>query len=312
MAQDYYDILGISKTASQEEIDKAFRKLSRKFHPDRNPGDAAAESKFKDIQKAHTTLSDPQKRAIYDQYGEVGPGFMPGAGGSAGSHPFFTQGGGGDGQIPPEMAEELFRMFGGGGGGTAAPEDLFSAFGGGKSRTKGRQRRAAPSAIEVEAHVPFLTAATGGTLALAVGTRKIDLKVPAGFEHGKKLRLAGQGGNGEDILVRILIDPHPYFKREGKDILLEVPISVGEAILGGKVEVPTISGKRIDVKIKPGTSGGSRLRIPGFGIAGGDQYLLFKVLVPKTEPDPASRELIEQYVQANPLNARVDIPWASS
>jgi DnaJ-class molecular chaperone len=316
MARDYYEVLGVSRTASQEEIKKAYRKLARQNHPDRNPGDKAAEARFKEIQNAYDTLSDPQKRAQYDQFGAEGP--LGGAGAGAGPGGFSFNFGGPGGQTfqgDPAMAEELFRrfghLFGQGGGGGPGP-DIGDIFGqpGGRGKGRGRSRRAQPAEhLEAEATVPFQTAAVGGAVSLRVNGSQIEVKVPPGIDDGQKLRVAGQGPGGGDIFVRIRVAPHPYFKREGKDIILEVPISVGEAILGGKVEVPTVDGRRVDVKIRPGTSSGTRTRLPGFGIAGGDQFLVFRVMVPKGAPDQRSKELIEEYIRLHPIDARADVPW---
>jgi curved DNA-binding protein len=312
MPRDYYEILGLSKTASPEEITKAYKKLARQHHPDKNPGakQAEAEARFKEIQTAYDVLNDPKKRANYDQFGTEMPGGFPGAGAGGGQgFPFqFGNAGAGGQQMDPEMAQELYRrLFGGGGGGGPSADDIFSQMGGGRGR---RQRKSRPAeTVEVDARVPFLTAALGGTIGLRVGDRDIDVKVPVGFEDGKKLRVAGQGEMGEDIYVRVRIEPHPYYRREGKDVLLDVPISVPEAILGGKVEVPTINGKRVEVKVPPGTSGGSRIRLPGLGIAGGDQYLVMKVMVPKGRPDDATKQLIEEYAKLQPQDVRADVPW---
>jgi DnaJ-class molecular chaperone len=197
-------------------------------------------------------------------------------------------------------------MFGGGGGGF---EDILGGFGGG-AKKRGKSRRPAPAEpIAVEASVPFMIAATGGTISLDTGTNVIEVKVPAGIEDGKKLRVSGQGPGGGDIVVQIKIEPHAYFRREGKNILLDVPISVGEAILGGKVEVPTIDGKRVEVKIRPGTSSGSKSRLPGLGIAGADQFLVFKIVVPKGEPDAKTKSLIEDYQRHQTTSPRADVPW---
>jgi DnaJ-class molecular chaperone len=313
MPKDYYEVLGVSRSASADEIAKAYRKLARQHHPDRNPGDKQAEARFKEIQNAYDTLSDAKKKAMYDQFGTEVP---PGAGGAGfpGGFPgggSFQFGGPGGQQVDPEMAQEMFRRMFGGGGGGGGFEDLFGSFsGGGRTRGRGRSRaQPAAEAVEVEAHVPFLTAALGGTIGLRVGDRDIDVKVPPGFEDGKKLRVAGQGEYGEDILVRIRIDPHPYFRREGRDVLLDVPISVSEAVLGGKVEVPTVAGKRVTVKVPPGTSSGSRVRLPGIGVSGGDQYLVMKVVVPKGKPDDRTKQLIEQYATLHPDDVRIDVPW---
>jgi DnaJ-class molecular chaperone len=304
MPRDHYEVLGVARSASTDEIAKAYKTLARKHHPDRNPGDKNAEARFKEIQNAYDTLSDPKKKQIYDQYGTDVP---PGAGGFPGGGGFQFGGPGGQ-QVDPEMAQEMFRrMFGGGGGGGF--EEMFGSMGG---RGRGRGRgRATPQAetIEVEAHVPFLTAALGGTIGLRVGDRDIDVKVPAGFEDGKKLRVAGQGEFGEDIVVRVHVEPHQFFRREGKDVLIDVPISIPEAVLGGKVEVPTVTGKRVTVKVPPGTSSGSRVRLPGLGVAGGDQYLVMKVVVPKGKPDDRTKELIDEYATLHPDDVRIDVAW---
>jgi DnaJ-class molecular chaperone len=312
MPRDHYEVLGVSRTASAEEITKAYKKLARQNHPDKNPGDKGAEARFKEIQNAYDTLNDATKRVQYDQFGHDGPQ-MGGAGGPGGFH-FNFGGPGGGTQIDPEVAQEMFgRLFGEGGG--IRFEDIMGGMGGGASeggrgRGRGRSRRTVPAEnVEVEASVPFMTAALGGTISLRIDSREIDVKVPAGMEDGKKLRVSGQGPGGGDITVKVNVQPHPYFRREGKDVLLDVPISIGEAILGGKVEVPTVDGRRVDVKVRPGTSSGSKMRLPGFGIAGGDQYLVFKIVVPKGAPDDKSKQLIEEYAQLNPIDARADAGW---
>src|SRR5947209_4486139 len=317
MPRDHYEVLGVSKSATADEIAKAYRKLARQHHPDRNPGDKQAEARFKEIQNAYDTLSDPKKKQMYDQFGtDVPPGGMPGgAGGFPGGFQ-FNAGPGGQ-QVDPEMAQEIFRrMFGGGGAGEDGGGfgDLFGSFAGGaggaRPRGRGRGRKAQPAdTIEVEAQVPFLTAALGGSIGLRIGDRDIDVKVPAGFDDGKKLRVAGQGDNGEDILVRVRVEPHPYFRRDGKDILLDVPIGIPEAVLGGKVEVPTVAGKRVTVKVPPGTSSGCGVPLPGMGVAGGDQYLVMKVVVPKGKPDDRTKELIEEYAKLHPDDVRIDVAW---
>jgi len=303
--KDYYDSLGVSRSASSEEITKAYKKLARLHHPDRNPGDKKAEAKFKEVQTAYDTLSDAEKRKMYDQFGPDGPGMGPGGpGGGFG-------GAGGMPQVDPEMANEVFsRLFGNAGGGGGF-------FGGGGTPGGGGKRRKSRTQlepenlpdIEVDATIPFLDAANGGTIEISVGGRSIGLKVPAGIDDGKKLRVAGQGPNGEDIKVRIRIGEHSYFERKGRDILLEVPVSYAEAFLGGRVEVPTVDGRRVEVKIRAGTSGTTRTRLPGFGVAGGDMYLLFRVVLPKGEPDAKTRELVEELARLHPLDARADVEW---
>jgi DnaJ-class molecular chaperone len=318
MPRDPYEVLGVSKSATAEEIQKAYRKLSKKYHPDRNPGDKAADASYKEVQEAYDVLGNAEKKASYDQYGFAGPqqggfpgggfpGGFPGAGGFAGGFP----GAGGGQTIDPEMAEELFKRFTGGGGMGGEGFDLGDLFGAGRRKTRPRAaRRPAAEPIEAEVTVPFDVAANGGSIALQVGEDHIDVKVPAGIEDGKKLRIKGDANRPRDVILTVRISPHPYFRREGNDVLLDVPISVAEAILGGKVEVPTVAGERLDVKVRPGTSGGAKLRLRGKGIRGGDQYLVFKVVVPSGEVDEASKKLIEEFAKKNPLNPRANVPWA--
>jgi curved DNA-binding protein len=304
MAKDYYSVLGLSKSASSEEISKAYKKLARECHPDRNPGDKAAEARFKEVQNAYDVLNDPKKKANYDQFGTE----MPNMGGGPGG--FNFGGGPGGGQVDPEVAQEIFKKFFGGGGGGGMPEDLFGGPRAGRGRPGGgRGRQPQAETIDVDARVPFLTAAIGGTIGLHVGDRDLDVKVPAGFEDGKKLRLAGQGEYGEDIVVKVMIDPHAYFRREGKDILIDVPVSIPEAVLGGKVSVPTIEGKRVEVKIPPGTSSGGKIRLTGMGIAGGNQYLVIKIVLPKGKPDEATTKLLEEYSKAVAFDPRAETAW---
>jgi DnaJ-class molecular chaperone len=146
-------------------------------------------------------------------------------------------------------------------------------------------------------------------MSLDVNGRTIDLRVPAGIESGKKLRLAGQGPGGGDLLVRVQVESHPYFRREGNNVILEVPVSVTEALLGAKVDVPTLDGTHLTVTVPAGTSSGARLRLRGKGIAGGDQFIEIKIAVPKVH-DARSRELIEEFARLNPQNPRVNLPWS--
>lgn len=297
MPRDYYEVLGVPRNASEADIKKAYRKLARQHHPDRNPGNKQAEARFKEVQEAYDVLYDKNKRAVYDRFGFSAPG-------ESGQGPFRAEGGGPAGfefqGVNPEDLESILGAFGGGGG--------FADMFGRRSRGRGRGARP-PQSVEAEAAIPFLTAALSGTVSLSVDGRTIDLRVPAGVEEGKKLRLAGQGPGGGDLLVRVKIEPHPYFRREGKNVVLEVPISVTEAILGVKVDVPTLDGTHLTVTVPPGTSSGARLRLRGKGIAGGDQFIEIKIAVPKTH-DARSRELIEEFARHNPQNPREHTPWS--
>ncbi|HEY1190518.1 MAG TPA: J domain-containing protein [Gemmata sp.] len=314
MPRDPYEVLGVSKSATAEEINKAHRKLSKKYHPDRNPGDKQADANYKEVQSAHDILGDPAKKEQYDRYGFAGTqsgfpgggGFPGGAGGFGGGFP----GGAGGPQLDPEAAQRLFDLFGGGMGGAGGP-DLGDLFGGGrrKSRPKGRPR-AEP--IESEVTVPFDVAANGGSVALEIGGRRIDVKVPGGIEEGKKLRVPADATGGQEVLLKVKIAPHPFFRREGNDLYLDVPLALPEAILGAKVDVPTLDGSKlalVTVTVPPGTSSGRKLRLRGKGIGGGDQYLVFKVEVPPGQVDEKSRELIDEFAKRNPQAPRAGAPW---
>lgn len=298
MPRDYYEVLGVAKNASDDDVKKAYRKLARQYHPDRNPGDKAAEAKFKEVQEAYDVLSDQDKRAKYDQFGHAGPGM--GAGGPGAGFQWSAEGFDPGSFDAGDLGEILRRMGMGGMGGMGEEP----------RRGRGRGRRAhAPQPAEAEARIPFLTAALGGTVSLSIGGQHVDVKVPAGIEDGKKLRLAGQGPGGGDLYLRITVEPHRYFRREGHNILLEVPITVTEAILGTKVDVPTLQeGEHLTVKVPPGTSSGARLRLRGKGIAGGDQLIEIKIVVPKTE-DARTRELLEEFAHLHPQHPRSHLGW---
>jgi DnaJ-class molecular chaperone len=302
MPRDYYEVLGVARNASEADIKKAYRKLARQYHPDRNPGDKQAEARFKEVQEAYDVLGDKTKREQYDRFGHVGPG---GAGPGGGAGPFRWSTGGGPGfefgNIDPNDLESILRQFGGMGGGAAG--DVFG------QRTRGRTRWAQPAPVEADVTIPFMTAALGGAVQLNVDGRELEVRIPAGVEEGKRLRLGGQGNDGGDLLVKIHIAPHPYFRREGSNVILNVPLSIPEALLGTRVDVPTLDGTHLTVKVPPGTSSGSRLRLRGKGIAGGDQYIEVQIAVPKVE-DARSRELMEEFARLHPQEPRKDLPWS--
>lgn len=301
MPRDLYDVLGVSRSATEEEIKKAYRRLANKHHPDRNPGDKDAEAKYKELTNAYDVLSDPEKKKQYDMFGSTtGAGGYPGGG--QGGFP-----GGFQGNVDPAAAEEMFRnLFGGGGGGGFDFGSMFG--GGGRRKTRGRQQPPMPD-VESDMTVPFMTAATGGTVGIEVGGRRIDVKIPAGIEEGKKLRVPASATGSADVYLRVKIAPHPYFKRDGNDLVVEIPISVPEAVVGAKVDVPTITGDILTVKVPAGTSSGGRLRLKGKGIAGGDQYILFRIVTP-SKPHPDTEELMRKFAELNPQNPRADVPWA--
>jgi len=306
MARDYYEILGVSRNASADEIKSAYRKLARQYHPDRNPGDKQAEVRFKEVQEAYDVLGDEAKRKQYDRVGpeDLGAGFGgSGFGGGGRSRTFNFGGPGGFSQIDPETAEALSDMIFGN-------FSEMSSFPGGRTgRARGRRSAPPPEEVETEVTIPFLTAAQGGSITLQVDGKEVEVKIPAGVADGQKLRLHGQGPGGGNLRLLLRIAPHPYFRREGNDIILQVPLSLAEATLGGRVEVPTLDGTRLAVKIPPGTSSGSRLRLRGKGIKGGDQYIEAQVIVPAVT-EGRSRELVEELSRLHPQDPRADLPWA--
>jgi DnaJ-class molecular chaperone len=285
MPRDPYEVLGVSKNASEDEIKKAYRKLARDFHPDRNPGDKSAETKFKEVQEAFAILSDKEKRQKYDQFGHAGEQGNPFAGG--------FPGGGGPGGAGIDM-EDLLNMFGGMGG--RGPR-------GGKGR-----RPQPPSDTEVILDVALETIASGGKPTIQLDGKDIQITIPKGMEEGKKLRLKGQGRAGGDLLIQVRYAQHPWFKREGMNLLLEVPLGLKEAVLGSKVEVPNLSGEKLTVKVPPGVAGGQRMRLKGMGLPGGDLLLELKPVLPAVK-DGRGVELVEELDKLFPQTPRADLPW---
>jgi curved DNA-binding protein len=299
MASDPYEILGVSKTATTDEITKAYRKLARQYHPDRNPGDKAAEAKFKEIQNAYDVLNDPAKRANFDRFGSPEGARGSGYGG-------FSNFGG---NATPEDIQDLLRNFMGGGGGEGMNFD-FGPFGQTTSqRGRRRTRHAEPEDVEREITIPFLTAACGGKLDLDIDGKVVGVTIPAGAKDGQSLRLKGLLQGGANLKLKLLVPPHPYFRREGDDLMVDVPISISEAVLGAKIDVPTLEGGTATVTVPPGASSGNKLRLRGLGIAGGDLFAVLKVVVPK-KIDDRSRELMEEFAKLNPQSPRAGAPWA--
>ena len=315
MAADFYAVLGVSKSASVEEIRKAYKKLSRDNHPDRKPGDAAASEKFKQVQEAWDVLGDAQKRQQYDQYGTTfgpnGPQFRGGPrSGNAGGGPVDLGDLFGGGQV--DLGDLFGNMFGGAGSGQ-------SPFG----RQGGRKQRASKGEdIPAEIEIPFVVAAEGGMHEVQLDRggliERLSVKIPAGVGSGSVIRLSGQGQAGRgggpagDLLVTIKVAPHPYFRREGSDLFVDVPITVSEAALGAKVEVPTLSEGRMMVTIPAGTSSGAKLRLRGKGVLDhksrerGDLYVIIKLMLPP-KLSPEARELFQQIAVTAPHDPRTDL-----
>jgi curved DNA-binding protein len=301
MAEDFYQVLGVSKNSSEAELKKAYRKLSRENHPDSKPNDKAAAEKFKQVQEAYSVLSDSEKRQKYDRFGHAA--FQ--GGGRGGGSPF------GGGQV------DLSDLFGGGGGGGGF--DFGDLFGGGGGRRAARARKGQD--VETTIDVPFTTAAEGGSYSLTINTsgkpEQITARIPAGVDSGSVIRLSGQGhpgmggGPNGDLMVKIRVAPHPYFRRDGANLLVDVPISLTEAALGAKVDVPTLSEGLVTVTVPAGSASGTRLRLRGKGIINrktnepGDLYAILQIVVPKNLDD-RSRELLEEFAKLHPENLRED------
>ncbi len=297
MPRDPYEVLGVARDASDDDIKKAYRKLARQYHPDRNPGDKQAESRFKEIQEAFDVVGDKEKRAQFDRFGFAGQNAGPFGGGGGG--PFRWGGGQGNVHVEginPEDLASIFGQFGGGGGDFA---DLF----GRAPRGRGGRRTRQPQEATADVTIPFLTAARGGAVTVGIDGRELEVKVPAGVEEGRKMRLSGQGPGGGDLILTLHIAPHPYFRREGKNVVLDVPVTVAEAVLGTKVDVPLVGGGHGTVKVPAGTSSGGRLRLRGQGIAGGDQYIEIEIVTPPSV-DARGRELIEEFARRYPQDPR--------
>lgn len=317
MEEDYYKVLGVKRDASQADIQRAYRELARKYHPDMNPDDTTAKERFQRVQQAYDVLGNAEKREMYDRYGSSfqsaggGPGGGPGGGGY--TYHWGGPGGGGAEDI------DFSQIFGD--RGSEGFADIFRQFTGGRGQR--RRRRATPGAdLQHEIEVPLQTAVKGGEAAVTVQrpggkVETISVKIPAGIEDGKKIRLRGQGeasatgGKPGDILIRVKVAPHPYFTRRGNDLEVIIPVTLAEAALGAKIDVPTPSGA-ITLTIPPCTSGGRRLRIKGHGVAGkgkqGDLYAVIRIVLPD-ELDEQSREEIREIDARHPSHPRADLRW---
>ncbi|MGH8167176.1 MAG: DnaJ C-terminal domain-containing protein, partial [Woeseiaceae bacterium] len=308
---DYYEVMGVPRGATQDEIKRAYRKLARKFHPDVSK-EADAEARFKEMKEAYEVLKDPEKRAAYDQFGEnwkAGQDFQP----------------------PPDWQREHSfsgaESFAGAGQFSDFFESLFGqARGGGFSfRTGGR--RAKGEDINAAISIPIEDAYRGASRTITLEVPEADangvvarrrktlnVKIPEGITKGKRIRLEKQGGSGfggspsGDLYLAVEFDDHPYYRAEGRDIHLELPVTPWEAALGRKVKVPTLGGP-VDLKIPAGSSSGKILRLKGRGLPGkppGDQYVELAVMVPPAE-DERMRELYETLEREHNVNPRAKL-----
>ncbi len=316
---DYYQVLGIPRSANDKEIKAAYRKLARKYHPDVNPGDKAAEAKFKQISEANDILSDPTKRAAYDQWGDqwkaASQAQRPS---SAGPNPFggfrtSTAGfppGGGFGPGGPGNLEDLLRTLFGDSTFKGAESSYGPAF----------HPESEPRNQEIEMTLDLSDAFHGAQRTIefrsqpkrfrldGLGTkedrRTVDVRIPPGIGDGQRVRVAGRGTDGADLYVTVRIAPHPRFERRGDDLTVEVSLPFTKAALGGDVKVPTLAGNEVAVRVPAGTQSGQALRISGAGMpklkggGSGDLYVKLRIAVPKQLTD-RQRTLLTEFAALN-------------
>lgn len=302
MSDDLYDVLGVSKTATDAEIKSAYKKLAKKLHPDLNPGDKTAEAQFKKVSSAFDILKDKEKRGQYDR-GEI------------------------DAQGQERPQRRYYRDFADAGAegayhtaqGFEDFDDLsgvFSDLFGRGARARRAEHRGPQEPLQMRGRdalytmeVEFLEAANGASKRITLPTGEtLDVKIPKGTADGQTIRLKGKGGRGYqggpdgDALVEISVRPHPRFRREGNDILLDLPISIDEAVLGGTVEAPTVSGS-VKMKVPPGSSTGQTLRLKGKGVNGGDQRVTLSVVMPD-KIDGSLKSFMESWRENYAYNPR--------
>jgi len=342
--KDYYGVLGVKKTATPDEVRKAFRKLARKHHPDVNPGDKKAEEKFKDLSEANEVLSDPKKRKIYDQLGfysdnidpKTAEAYANSGGSSAGGNPFGSQGGNpfagygasGGGQ-PADFDIRDFDFGGSGqsGGRGGSFRDIFSGmFGGGAAQ---EPSTSAGADSEYTVQVPFWEAIRGGEMKLSIqrpstsgrlAPEPISFRIKPGTRDGQRIRLAGKGSPGArggpagDLYIIVRIGEHPVFHRDADDISMTLPILPWEAALGAKIEVPTIDGRTV-LRIPPGTQTGQKLRMREKGVPSatrpgviGDQIVEIRIVIPEI-PNVEAKELWQKLEKLQPEDPREEL-WS--
>lgn len=321
--RDYYETLGVPRTAAPAEIKKAFRKLAREHHPDKKPGDKVAEQRFKDVNEANEVLSDPDKRAKYDRFGKdweayeragkAGAGRTGPAAGASGD-PFGPGGpfagyagfGGSSGNVRYEFRSAGSAGSAGGAGGAAGNagfsdffEMLFGSGGrgagsrsGGAAGSSARTSRAILSAAEAIAEITLEEAFHGAKRIVEVAGRRLEVTIPRGVDTGSRVRFTGKGPDGRDLVVVIKVMPHATFTRRSADLEREVPVSLREALLGGEVPVRTLKG-RVLLTVPPGSQGGRSFRLTGQGMprlkgdGTGDLYVRIRVVLPSSLSDDA-------------------------
>ena len=316
LEKDFYAVLGVPKDADAAAIKKAYRKLARQLHPDQNPGDAAAEARFKDIGEAYAVLSDTEQRQQYDQLRAMAGGARftaggrPGAGGAQGFEDVF--GGMFGGANGPGGR---VRYSTGGGGGSGFEDILGGLFGGGGF---GAQRGPQPGAdLTASTTLPFRTAAEGSTISLSVEGRTVNARIPAGVRDGQKIRLRGKGRPGDpgapagDLVITVHVEPHPVFTLDGGNLRVTVPVAFDEAALGATIDVPTLDGSTVRVKVPAGTPSGRTLRVKGKGVTTstgtGDLLVTVQVVVPQ-KLSAAAKEAVQAFgIATSGQDVRADL-----
>lgn len=304
--KDFYKTLGVSKDVTEAELKKVYRKLARQYHPDSNAGDAKAEAKFKEISEAYSVLSDATQRQEYDQVRAMGSGARFTAPGAGGGYDNMSGMFGGGQQA--DFGDIFGNLFGQGGGGRFGQSSGgFRGFGG---PTKGQD-------IVSTVTVDFFEAIRGDTMSLSAPSGTVKVKIPAGTVDGQKIRIRGKGhpshdgGASGDIVLTVTVGKHPVFERDGDNVRVNVPVTFVEAALGATIEVPTLEGDPVKLKVAPGTPSGRVLRVKGRGVktakAQGDLLAVVQVAVP-SHLDTKAKEALEAFAAAAPSeNPRIDL-----
>ena len=290
--KDYYAVLGVAKDATDKEITKTYRKLARKYHPDTNPNNTSAEEKFKDISAAYDVLGDESRRKEYDEVRRAGPSAFGMNGARGAGHGGFSGG-------------QPFDM-----GGTDISDLISQMFGGGGGRGRGGVDPRRGTDLEASLEISFVDAVTGTTTSLRLSTdgeskpREVNVRIPAGVDNGQRIRIKGRGEPGRsgapagDLLLTCNVAAHHLFGREGKNLTVQLPITFTEAALGANIEVPTLDGSTVTLRLKAGTQAGSRHRVKGKGIIANDDFgdliVSVEVVVPKDLTDK-QKKLLQQF-----------------
>ncbi|GAB2847500.1 DnaJ C-terminal domain-containing protein [Microbacterium insulae] len=318
--KDFYSVLGVSKDVTDADLKKTYRKLARTYHPDSNAGDPKAEAKFKEVSEAYSVLSDAEQRKEYDQIRAMGSGARFTAAGQGGNGGFedvfsmFNQGRGGGTRYQAEDFDDIFSMFNqqrGGGFGSGRFGQSTGGYRGFGGPTRGAD-------VTARTTIDFITATKGETITLQGEDGKpFKVKIPAGVADGQKIRLRGRGrpspdgGETGDIVVQVTVRPHPVFTRDGLNLRVTVPVTFTEAALGATIEVPTLGGDPVKLRVAPGTPSGRVLRVKGRGVetskGTGDLLAEVQVAVP-SHLDDAAREALERYHELEPKeNPRAEL-----